>query len=492
MPGSHDASGIKRFFKDAATYAVSGAATTFIGVVMVPIYTRVFTPGEYGALDLIVTLMAFLNLFLLMGQQGAVGRFYADSDDDRDKRLSASTSLLFVAALSLLLCGALLVFHERIAWLLLGGGEFTTAVAVALIAVPSVTVFRFLQNMLRWRQEPGKYLGVSVASMVVGLSATIYLVVIAGTGIKGVFGAMLINSLVFCAVALALGRTSFAVAFSFKRLGELLRFGAPLVWVAVAYYLLTYSNRYFLRYFEGLEVVGLYAIAVRVSSVLALVLNGFQMAIGPFVYSHYRDDNAPETFAKTFDYVSVMTTVCVTGLALFAADIISIFATETYLPAQSVVPVLVAGTAVYGLGTYFSFGIGIAKKTLHRAWTGALGAGMNVVLNLILVPRFGMMGAAVSTAASFCVLAFLQIYISQRLYSVPYRFKRNLIVYCAAAAVIVITYATGLDRAGFVFLLPKIALTASVLAVAIAVKLVSRSEYEFLKKLIKNPGEAVK
>lgn len=485
MPGQHDTSVMKRFFRDAATYAVSGAATTFIGVVMVPIYTRVFTPGEYGALDLIVTLIAFLNLFLLMGQQGAVGRFYADADDDRDRRLSASTSVLFVAGLSILVGAVLVMVHKKTALLLLGGDDYATAVAVAMMAVPSVTLFRFLQNMLRWRQEPGKYLAVSVGSMVIGLSATIYLVVVAGMGLVGVYAAMLINSIVFCAVAFAIGRSSFAFAFSFRRLGELFRFGAPLIPVAIAYYLLTYSNRYFLRYYEGLEVVGIYAIGVRVSSVLALMLNGFQMAIGPFVYSHYKDENAPATFAKTFDYVSVATTLCVTGVALFSADIITIFATSTYLPAHSIVPVLAVGTAVYGLGTYFSFGIGIAKKTAHRAWTGAVGAGLNVLLNFTLVPRMGMMGAALATAISFLVLAGLQMIISQRLYRVPYRFKRNLILYTSAAVVIVLNYSTGLDRAGWELILPKLAMMAAVLGVAFATKLVSNTELDFIRKLLR-------
>jgi O-antigen/teichoic acid export membrane protein len=489
MPALHDASLIKRFFKDAATYAVSGVATTFIGVVMVPIYTRVFTPSEYGALDLISTVMAFLILFLLMGQQSAVGRFYVDADGDRDRRLSASTSGLFLALLSVSVAALVLLFHKSFARLILGSTGYSLAMAAAIASVPFTVFFRFLQNMLKWRQEPNRYLAVSVGAMVLGLSLTIYLVVIADKGVAGVYMATLINALVFSCVAFTLARSSFACVFSFSRLSELLKFGLPLVPVAVAYYLTTYSDRYFLRYFEGLSTVGLYAIGVRVSSVLALLLNGFQMAMGPFVYSSYKEPHAPQTFAKTFDYVSVAVTLGVTGLSLLAADIVKIFATPTYLPAHVVVPLLATGTAAYGLGAYFSFGIGIAKKTVYRFWTGLLAAATNVGLNVLLVPHLGMLGSAIATCSSFFVLAAVQMKISQRLYRVPYRFKRNLAVYAVAAAVIIFTYSTGLDRPGLALIPLKAALLGCVLAAAIAVRLLWRSEYEYLRRLLKGSSE---
>jgi O-antigen/teichoic acid export membrane protein len=264
----------------------------------------------------------------------------------------------------------------------------------------------------------------------------------------------------------------------------MLKFGAPLIPVAVAYYLITYSDRYFLRYFQGLESVGLYAMSVRVSAVMTLILNGFQMAMGPFVYSHYKEEHAPETFARTFDYVSVAVTLAVTGLALLAADVVAVVGTPAYLPAHVVVPLLATGTAAYGLGAYFSFGIGIAKKTFHRAWVTVLAASMNVVLNLLLVPWIGMVGAATSTALSFLTLAVLQMKISQGYYRVPYKFKRHFVVYGTAAAVIALAYGTGLDRPGFATLPVKAALVGVVLLSAVAAGLVTRREYEYARSLV--------
>jgi O-antigen/teichoic acid export membrane protein len=479
MPEQREPSRIGKFLRDAATYAVSGAATTFIGVVMVPIYTRVFSPDEYGALDLITSMVAFLVIFLLMGQPSAVGRFYVDARDDRDARVSASTSGFFLLATCLLLAGIALPFHGNIARLLHGETTYSTAVALAICSVPFTVQFRFLQNLLKWRQEPVRYAGLSIASLVIGLSVIIYCVVVRGWGVTGVYAATLINSVVFCCLGLGLVHTSLAFVFSTRRLRELLAFGMPLVPVAVAYYFITYSDRYFLRYFLGLETVGMYAIGVRVSMVLALLLNGFEMAIGPFVYSHYKDESAPATFARTFDYVSVATTFSITALALFASDVVNVFATPAYLPGHNVVPLLAGGTAIYGLGAYFSVGIGISKRTVHRAWTAVLAAVLNIGLDFMMVPRLGMVGAAGATVVAFLTLAVLQMRISQRLYAVPYRFGRHAVMYATAAAVIIIAFAVDLDRAGWELAPVKVALAGVVAASAVATGLLTKRELTY-------------
>lgn len=482
--GGHDASRIRRFLKDAATYAVSGAATTFIGVVMVPIYTRVFTPDEYGALDLITSLLAFLILFLLLGQPSAVGRFYLDAADGRDARTSASTSGLFLLMVSVAVAATMLGFHTEVARLLHGTTAFSNAVALAICSVPFTVQFRFLQNLLKWRQEPFRYAALSITSMAIGLSVIIYCVVVAEMGVSGVFAATLINGAVFSLLALLLVRTSLARAFSRKRLGELLSFGMPLIPLSAAYYLITYSDRYFLRYFNDLETVGMYAIGVRVSMVMALLLNGFEMAMGPFVYSQYKEESAPLTFAKIYDYVSVASVISVTGLALLSADVVNIFATPVYLPGHNVVPLLAMGTVIYGLGAYFSVGIGIAKRTIHKAWTGMLAAGLNIGLNFILVPRLGMVGAASATACAFLVLAILQMRISQGLYRVPYRFWRNAILYAIAVAVIAFAYAVDLDRPGLTLLPAKLGLVGAVLAGAVLTGLLSKREFGYIRRLL--------
>lgn len=485
MPEHHDASRIREFLKDSVTYAVSGAATTFIGVVMVPIYTRVFTPAEYGALDLISSLVAFLILILMMGQPSAIGRFYVDARDALDARVSASTSGFFTLLVTLAVSAILLIFYRGIAQLLHGTPQYSTAVALALCAVPFMVQFRLLQNLLKWRQEPMRYAGLSVASLVIGLSVTIYLVVIAKLGINGVFAATLINSVLFCLLGLYMVRTSLAFTFSWDRLRELMTFGLPLIPVAASYYFITYSSRYVIRYFLDLDDVGMYAIGVRVASVLALLLNGFQMAIGPFVYAHYKDDDAPETFSKTFDYVSVATALGVTGLALFAGDVVSRFATPEYLPGHKVVPLLAVGTAAYGLGAYFSFGIGIAKKTIHRAWTGVLAAALNVALSLLLVPWLGIYGAALATCCAFLVLAVIQMRISQGLYKVPYRFWRNAVVYMAAVAAMVLAFFTDLSRPGLPLVLPKLGLLGAVFGSAVAMGIIRKREFRFAVRFLK-------
>jgi O-antigen/teichoic acid export membrane protein len=183
--------------------------------------------------------------------------------------------------------------------------------------------------------------------------------------------------------------------------------------------------------------------------------------------------------------VSVATVLSVTGLSLFGADVVNKFATPEYLPGHKVVPLLAAGTAAYGLGAYFSFGIGISKKTIHKAWTGILAAVVNVALSLLLVPVMGMYGAALATFCAFLLLAILQMRWSQKLWHVPYRFWRNCAVYAVAAAAVLLAFFTDLSRPGLAVVPPKLGLLAAVFGSAVAVGLIRGREFRFMIRVVK-------
>ena len=145
-------------------------------------------------------------------------------------------------------------------------------------------------------------------------------------------------------------------------------------------------------------------------------------------------------FANIYNYVSTILSFGVVFLSLFAKEILMVFTTQAYVEAYKVVPFISASIVAYTLGGYFTIGIGIAKKNIHRAWGGTTAALINLGLNYLLIPPLGMIGAAIAAIISFLVLAVILMHISQRYYRVEYRFKANFIMYFIAALVIFFAY----------------------------------------------------
>lgn len=476
-------------FKSSAIYSLGGLASRFIGVFLVPLYTRIFSPDQYGIIDLIATMTVLLNLLLTLGLNSAIGRYYVDAESDHDKKLTASTGFLYLLGFSFPIASVLIIFSKQISFVTFGTPEYWSYLSVAFAVLPFSVLFGNFLNLLKFRFQPKTYAALSVGNLLMQTGLTIYLVLGLRVGIIGIYFARLATVAVFSALGFWVTKSSYVHTFSFERLKALLYFGVPMLPLSLAYYIMTYSDRYFLRHFSGLHEVGLYGLAYRISSVVGLILLGFRNAWGPFVYSSYKDENARALFAKVYDYASILVTSGILAVSLFGREILLIFTTRAYTEAYKVIPFIAASTAAYTFGGYFAVGIGIAKKNIHRAWAGTVVAILNLGLNYLLIPRLGMIGAAVATILSFLVLGFILMHFSQRYYRVPHRFRAHFIMYGVAALIIFVSFRLLPQSFTASTLSIRLALLSGFAVVPFLLKLIGLKEITAAKKVFEKVGK---
>jgi len=475
---------LTRLLKESALYSLNAIASPFIGIILVPIYTRIFSPDEYGIIELITTITVLLTIFLIAGLENGIGRYYVDTGSPDDKREIASTGISYLALTALIVITVLMAFSNYLNSLLFHSGDYSTVLLVALACVPFMVLVSSFANLLRFRLQPLRAVLLALGTLLLQTGLIIIFVVILNRGMIGIYVATLITQFVFAVVGFIMTRDSYSLVFSSTRLKQILSFGLPYLLLSICYFIVTSSDRYFLNYFWGLSEVGIYGIGYKLASVIGIAVMGFQFAWGPFIYSTYKDEDARRTFARVFDYVSIAACILLLGLSLFSRELLYIFATAQYFEAYKVVPFISAGLIIYTLGGYFSIGVGIAKKTIHMAWTGVVAALVNLSLNWLLIPRFGMLGAAVSAVIAFFVLAVLLMIISQRLYKVPYRFGVNGIMYFITASVIAVAYLFLIDKISWLNAGLKTLLLLGFLAIPFALKLLGVAEVKYLYGLV--------
>lgn len=475
---------LTRLLKESALYSVNAVALPLIGIILVPIYTRIFSPDEYGIIELITTVTALLTILLIAGLENGIGRYYIDIGSPDDKRKIATTGIAYLALTALIVITVLMVFSNNLSSILFQSGDYSQVLLVALACIPFMVMVSSFANLLRFRLQPLRAVVLALGTLLLQTALIIIFVVTLNKGIIGIYIATLITQLVFTLVGFILTYDSYAPGFSVTRLKQILYFGMPYLLLSFCYFIMTNSDRYFLNYFQGLGEVGIYGIGYKMASVIGIAVMGFQFAWGPFIYSTYKDADAKRTFARVFDYVSVAACILVLALSLFSVELLHIFATAQYFEAYKVVPFICAGLVIYTLGGYFSVGVGIAKKTIHVAWTGMVAALVNLLLNWLLIPRFGMQGAAVSAVISFLILAVLLMIISQRLYKVPYRFSTNVIMYFVTAAIIAVAYLFIMNDITWINVGIKVLLLLLFLAVPFILKLLGIAEVKYLYALM--------
>ena len=429
---------IKNIAKASAVYSVGQWATVFLGVFLIPVYTRIFSTADYGVIDLIAATAAFLVLGLQLGMDEAIGRFFLDTGSEEEKARIATTTLLFKLLTYIPVLAAGILLSGWISRLLFRSDAYAGLIAWSLATVFTTALFSLFLNLLRLRFKAHLFVAVSFLQFVSQLLLTIYFIVYAGTGIVGIYWASILSMGFFAIILFFLNRTYLRARWDTPLLKAMFVFGIPTVPSAIAYYLMQYLDRFFIAHYRDLGELGLYAIAYKVCMVLLIVTAGFNMAWGPFVYSSFRKHGAREIIARTLSYYNSIMTFIAVAIAIFSPELLRVFTTPEYYGGARVVGLVVFGILVFQVTDYFCVGIGIAKKMHIRMWSGLAAVVANCLLNWLLIPRYGMVGAAWATLISYALYGTIVMAGSEISFHIPYAYFPNLALWLIGGGMVVL------------------------------------------------------
>jgi O-antigen/teichoic acid export membrane protein len=184
------------------------------------------------------------------------------------------------------------------------------------------------------------------------------------------------------------------------------------------------GDRYILRLFGTLAEVGVYSIGASFGLALKLALSAFEYAWAPFYYETMKQPDAKQTFTLVTTYGIGVLVLLEAGLAAIAHDVVRLMTTTEFYGAAGVIPWIGLGVVFNGVYLLTSIGLNITKSTKFYPVATAIAAGTSIGGNLVLVPRFGAMGAAWANAVAYAVLAVVAMRFSQRVYPVKYEWGR--------------------------------------------------------------------
>lgn len=418
---------LRILLRDAVIYGASTVVSRAVSLLVVPVYTRILTPAQYGAIDILSIFGNLITLTVALEIGQAVARFLPDADDDADRRRLVSTATIFTvgAYTAFLIVG--LAFVEPLGRLLVGDEAPTAAVALALTSTWAIGVFQLGQNVLRFLLQPLAYTAASLLFSLGGLAVGVVLVVGFDAGVAGVFAGQTVGGLLGTAAVAWFTRSLYRPILDVRALRSMLGFSVPLVPASLGVFVTLYVDRLALNALTSLTAVGIFGIAYRLSAVVSLLLIGFQMALMPIVYQRYRDPSTPPELARVFRTFLAFAMVIGLALAAFAPEILRIITAPAYYPAGELVPLLVPAILLANMYVFMP-GLAIAKQTRTIATITIGGAGLNTVLNLLLIPILDVRGAALATLVSALLVFAAYVRTSQRTYPVPHRWGAMLLV----------------------------------------------------------------
>jgi O-antigen/teichoic acid export membrane protein len=442
---------LRRLGKHSAIYGLGGLVSRILAVLLLPLYTRYLSPSDYGKVETLIALTTVVGIALRMGIHSAFFRFYFDSTEPAARRLVLRTSFWFTMAMATAgLVGGLLL-AAPIAEALFGSSDDSELVMAAFVGLWAGMNYEQLTSLFRVEERSVAFVSASLANILLTIGATLLLVVALDKGPIGVIVGNFTGTLIVYAVLVGYRREQLGLQFDRGLLREMNRFGVPLVPTALFLWVTNFSDRLFLVQLADTTEVGLYSVGVRIASAMVLLLTAFRLAWPAFAYSIDDDREARRTYAYVLTYLVALTTWVATGLALLSPWIVDWIAAPAFAESSRVVGPLAFAAVAFGAYIVVAIGIGRAKRTQFNWVVTGAAAAVNIALNLLLIPPYGMMGAAIATVAAYSTMFAGMVWWAQRIYPVPYQWRR---VVTAAAAGLALVAVGKLTDGGLAIALP--------------------------------------
>jgi O-antigen/teichoic acid export membrane protein len=450
----------KDILKHSGVYGIGQLLSRMVSVVMIPVQTRFLTPIDYGVLAILDLTLTVFAILVSGGLATALTRYHQEAATPQEAGAVWWTGTTVAVALTSVVLIPALLLRRQLAELTLGAEEPQGAFYIGLVLATLWFTVVSQVPPLYFRVQKWSVLSVTVAfgSLLFNVALNVYFLAFLGWGVSGILAGNLITLVVMTVVRFGMVIKSWG-AFRFDRRMalELNRFGGPIIIVLLLATAMHQIDRILLRRFVDLEAVGLYSLAYQMGQGLnSMFLLPFSTIWAVVLYDIAREPNYKETFARIFEYFVYGLLLLLFGVSLFVKPLLAFFATPQYAAAAELVPIICLSFVFFSLDDQFRVPALLAKRTIGLIPGNAAAVAVNISLNLLLLPRYGVIAAAWVSVVTYACFAGVNLYQCRRIERYNYPIGRcTAILVAMVASFVACQYVQRLD-AGIIgaFLVP--------------------------------------
>lgn len=423
-----EGSGLSKLLMHLKNYSLGSVLVTGAGFISFPIFTRLLSTDEYGLLSLIAVTLTFLVAVGKLGLQNPIVRFYSDAESKKDGwsldnfYATVIYGMLGIGTIATLIW-LLIVYVSPESW-------WNDPRLKALFTLTAILVIvRIMEsafaNIFRARQLSKKLVTYRVIRKYSILTAIVITLFFISRDLTGLYTATILVEFIAVVMlsVLVLKNVKLSInEFNPARLKLMLIFGIPLVGHELAWTLLNIGDRYLIQAYLGASQLGVYAAAYSLSDyVRIIVIMSLYQALPPIYIRMWNEKGEAATRAfveKSLYFYILVGFPVIAGLSVVGPELLTLLASEKYSSGAVIIPYVITGMVINGSVAFFSAGLYIHKKGKILMLLTVLSAGVNVILNVILIPEYGITGAAIATLVSYVLLATSNKMVSSKIFNI--------------------------------------------------------------------------
>ena len=449
---------LKKVAGHTAIYGLSSVVPRLLNYLLVPLHTRVFFQEDYGVVTEMYAYLAVLIVVLTFGMETGFFRF---SSKETDSDVTYSTVFYTLLTSSTIFIVLASVFSQPIISTL--GYPNKPEYVILLAAIIGLDAFATIPfAKLRLLNKPYTFATIKIVGVALNVLANFFFLVVCpkfptfetigiynpDLGITYIFISNLLGTLVSTTLVFFIPGL-LPTTFSFKRLKTIFIYSFPLLISGIGGSSNEFFDRIFFKYLADeatnpLYQLGVYGANVKLAVLMTLFIQMYRYAVEPFIFSNVDDKNSPTMYANLTKYFLVFALLIFLGVSLFT-DIFQILVGKGFREGIGVVPILLLSNLFFGLYFNVSIWFKIANKTWYGIFYTFAGAVVTITLYLILIPRIGYYGAALTKLLCYIFMTIICYYGGKKHYPVPYDIQKFIIYILVAIALFLVGYFVNIE-----------------------------------------------
>lgn len=395
---------------------------------LLPLYTRVLQPADYGKLELVYLAGSILAVLYGLYVENGYNRIFFISKDTGYRKILFSTGQGFNLFCSLVFASVMIVNAKWVAAQIFNFPEGVIFLRLIIFSTVIEVMTHIPFNNIRIRQKAKIYVTVNLFELILITVLTVYFVAFAHRGVAGVLYARIIGGSITLILLYYITRHEYSLGFSFPQLKMMLGFSVFLIPSGLSALILNMSNRYFLQEYQTLDDVGLYSLGAKLAGIIPfLFTEPVKKAFGPYLFEQIDDPGECKKTLTEFSRIFLAgLSVIALSVSLFSRELIMIMSDKSYAESYTIVFVLSVSYLFLGLSGIIVMGIHITRKTWIIILIWPVSAIVNIFLNIWLIPLYGRMGAAIATLLSVGMINIFYFYALHKVYPMKFEYFKIL------------------------------------------------------------------
>mgnify|MGYP006280349261 CR=1 FL=1 len=480
----------ENLFKGGAALTLSEFSTKFIGFLLLPILTVYLSPKDYGILSIFMMVQSILNLFYNPGVLDATQRLYYGTKDKSRRQELVGSSFVFFLTLPLSIAFISFLFGEQIFSTFFNDFPFLPYGLMALIFSVFSQPIKTWRFLLMSHYRTNKLALVTFSKYLLSVLLALLFIIGLKMGAMGRIIGMMIGGVALFTVSF-IDVIKFTKKFSFRTIKEILQLGSPLIFATWSYFLLKIGDRYILERLTNMDIVGIYSLGYKIASIPLLLTAGLRHVWRPIFFENMQNEKH-KNISKLSTYFVFVIITFVSVTILFSQEVFTLLINQRYISGLKIIPWVSSGSLFLVFLTIFNPILEYEKKYGRIAIYASIAAVLNIVLNIIFIPKFGMMGAAVSTFVCYLIYLVQVIFSTKKYIAILFEVKDSLIILIFFGLSVVLHYLLRSTEFNLLYFLIRVTFVISWIAISIYTDLLPRKGLKYIFKIIKRKGKQIK